>query len=258
MLTPHVVRVGKIGRDAAYELGSGHGMEPGTTIYGVSVVRVLDEGTMERDYEASACFSCVQDATRARRETSGRVGKVVAYLRITESEGGHGLDVQRRAVEEFCRRRGFELLRVEEDDGASGRSTRNSAPALQWLEACRSEGAHAVVATRVDRLARSSLDFHRIVETATSSKARGGHVIGTLPSALRGSSTGATYACRHTFGAWSIAAGVQLFYLSRIMGTSVTQIDSTYGHLVPDSEDYLRGLLDTFDSDRAEADAFAT
>jgi integrase len=55
------------------------------------------------------------------------------------------------------------------------------------------------------------------------------------------------YACRHTFAAWSIAAGVQLFYLSRIMGTSVTQIDATYGHLVPDSEEYLRGLLDEYD-----------
>jgi integrase len=55
------------------------------------------------------------------------------------------------------------------------------------------------------------------------------------------------YACRHTFAAWSIAAGVQLFYLSRIMGTSVTQIDATYGHLVPDSEEYLRGLLDAYD-----------
>jgi integrase len=57
------------------------------------------------------------------------------------------------------------------------------------------------------------------------------------------------YACRHTFAAWSIAAGVQLFYLSRIMGTSLTQIDATYGHLVPDSEEYLRGLLDSFDSE---------
>jgi integrase len=56
------------------------------------------------------------------------------------------------------------------------------------------------------------------------------------------------YACRHTFAAWSIAAGVQLFYLSRIMGTSVTQIDATYGHLVPDSEEYLRGLLDAYDT----------
>lgn len=56
------------------------------------------------------------------------------------------------------------------------------------------------------------------------------------------------YDCRHTFAAWSIRAGVQLFYLSRIMGTSVAQIDATYGHLVPDSEEYLRGLLDTFDA----------
>jgi hypothetical protein len=35
---------------------------------------------------------------------------------------------------------------------------------------------------------------------------------------------------------------------SRIMGTSVTQIDATYGHVVPDSEEYLRGLLDAYDS----------
>jgi hypothetical protein len=34
------------------------------------------------------------------------------------------------------------------------------------------------------------------------------------------------------------------------MGTSVTQIDATYGHLVPDSEEYLRGLLDEYDSRR--------
>ena len=60
------------------------------------------------------------------------------------------------------------------------------------------------------------------------------------------------YACRHTFAAWSIAAGMQLFYLSRIMGTSVTQIDATYGHLVPDSEEYLRGLLDAYDAPLAE------
>ena len=28
----------------------------------------------------------------------------------------------------------------------------------------------------------------------------------------------------------------------------VTQIDATYGHLVPDSEEYLRGHLDTYDA----------
>jgi integrase len=56
------------------------------------------------------------------------------------------------------------------------------------------------------------------------------------------------YDCRHTFAAWALAAGVQLFYLSRIIGASVAQIDATYGHLVPDSEEYLRGLLDNYDA----------
>jgi integrase len=60
------------------------------------------------------------------------------------------------------------------------------------------------------------------------------------------------YDTRHTFASWAIAGDVQLFYLARIMGTSVQQIDQTYGHLLPSSEDYLRGLLDSYDS-RAEA-----
>jgi integrase len=56
------------------------------------------------------------------------------------------------------------------------------------------------------------------------------------------------YACRHTFASWAIRAGVQLFYLSRVMGTSIAQIDATYGHLVPDSDEYLRCLLDEYDA----------
>jgi integrase len=56
------------------------------------------------------------------------------------------------------------------------------------------------------------------------------------------------YDLRHTFASFAIAAGVSLFYLARIMGTSVAQIDATYGHLLPDSEDYLRGLLDSYDA----------
>jgi hypothetical protein len=50
----------------------------------------------------------------------------------------------------------------------------------------------------------------------------------------------------------NFAAGVSLFYLARLMGTSVEQIDRTYGHLLPDSEEYLRGLLDAYDVARSE------
>jgi integrase len=56
------------------------------------------------------------------------------------------------------------------------------------------------------------------------------------------------YDCRHSFASWALAGGVQLFYLARIMGTSVSQIDQTYGQLLPDSEEYLRGLLDDYDA----------
>jgi integrase len=54
------------------------------------------------------------------------------------------------------------------------------------------------------------------------------------------------YALRHTFASFSIAAGVSLFELARFMGTSVEQIDRTYGHLLPDSLERARGALDLF------------
>ena len=85
--------------------------------------------------------------------------------------------------------------------------------------------------------------------------ARGGHIDGEKfryrdwTPALRaaGIEHRRVYDCRHTFASWALAGGVQLFYLARIMGTSVAQIDATYGHQLPDSEDYLRGLLDHYD-----------
>ena len=54
------------------------------------------------------------------------------------------------------------------------------------------------------------------------------------------------YALRHSFAAFSIAAGVSLYELARFMGTSVDQIDRTYGHLLPDSLDRARTALDAY------------
>ena len=61
------------------------------------------------------------------------------------------------------------------------------------------------------------------------------------------------YALRHTFAAWSIAAGIGLFELARMMGTSVEQIDRTYGHMLPDSIDHARTALEAFGAVRHEA-----
>ena len=54
------------------------------------------------------------------------------------------------------------------------------------------------------------------------------------------------YALRHSYAAWMIAAGVGLFDLSRLMGTSVEQLDRTYGHVLADSLDRARTALDRY------------
>ena len=51
------------------------------------------------------------------------------------------------------------------------------------------------------------------------------------------------YDLRHTFATEALAAGVSIFRLSRLMGTSVEIIDRHYGHLVRDDEDHVRTLL---------------
>lgn len=52
------------------------------------------------------------------------------------------------------------------------------------------------------------------------------------------------YALRHSFATEALAAGVSIFELSRLMGTSVRVIDRTYGHLAADSHDAIGSLLD--------------
>jgi len=55
------------------------------------------------------------------------------------------------------------------------------------------------------------------------------------------------YDLRHTYATWSIAAGVDIYTLSRRMGTSLQMIDRTYGHLAAGADVWERELLDGFD-----------
>lgn len=54
------------------------------------------------------------------------------------------------------------------------------------------------------------------------------------------------YAMRHTFASWSIAAGLPTFEIARTMGTSLEQLDRTYGHLMPDSAERAKTALDAY------------
>jgi integrase len=56
------------------------------------------------------------------------------------------------------------------------------------------------------------------------------------------------YALRHTFASFAIAAGIPTFEIARMMGTSIEQIQKTYGHLLPDALERGRAALEAFDA----------
>jgi integrase len=49
---------------------------------------------------------------------------------------------------------------------------------------------------------------------------------------------------RHTYASFALDAGVTLFELARLTGTSIKVIDDTYGHVVRDSHDRVRAALE--------------
>ena len=97
------------------------------------------------------------------------VTRVIGYVRVAPREGRSErpeIDEQRRAVEAECRRRGWQIVRFEQDV-RSGRTLRR--PGLHAaLEACRAGDAQGIVVARLDRLTYSVDDLaylmHRAVQ----------------------------------------------------------------------------------------------
>lgn len=91
----------------------------------------------------------------------------IGYVRIAPREASRsrpGLEAQRAAVEAECARRGWRLLRMEQDV-RSGRTLHR--PGLESaLEACRSGEATAIVVARLDRLTYSLEHLARLVAEA--------------------------------------------------------------------------------------------
>jgi DNA invertase Pin-like site-specific DNA recombinase len=94
----------------------------------------------------------------------GNGEKVIGYVRVsTEEQGasGAGLEAQRSAIESECARRGWELLRVEEDV-LSGKSLKRPG-LLAALAACGSGAVSGIVVAKLDRLSRSLVDFANLL-----------------------------------------------------------------------------------------------
>ena len=94
---------------------------------------------------------------------------VVGYVRVsTEEQGnsGAGLDAQRKAIKDECERRGWDLVRIDEDV-LSGRSL-NRPGLTQALDSCRTGEVSGVVVAKLDRLSRSLVDFAGLLVEAKS------------------------------------------------------------------------------------------
>jgi DNA invertase Pin-like site-specific DNA recombinase len=97
-------------------------------------------------------------------------GCTVAYLRVStteQSESGAGLDAQRASIEAYALRAGIQIDAWHVDAGVSGSiaplDRDELSAALRTLSGC--SGGTLIVA-KLDRLTRSSLDLHTLLELA--------------------------------------------------------------------------------------------
>jgi DNA invertase Pin-like site-specific DNA recombinase len=96
------------------------------------------------------------------------VRRAVGYCRVSsreQGESGLGLAAQAEAIRQACEARGWTLAHVYREV-ESGKS-RNGRPKLKAaLEQLQAGAAQALVVAKLDRLARSTLDFAEIVAQA--------------------------------------------------------------------------------------------
>ena len=98
---------------------------------------------------------------------SDQAYSVVGYVRVSTSEqadSGAGLEVQRAAISGEAERRGWQLVHVFEDAGASGKSLNGRRGLQEALEAVEAGRAEGLVVAKLDRLSRSLLDFAALME----------------------------------------------------------------------------------------------
>jgi len=92
--------------------------------------------------------------------------RVIGYIRVStedQADSGAGLEAQRAAIQEQCRRRSWELVAMHSDT-ASARSLAARPGLARALADVDTGGAGALVVAKLDRLSRSLLDFSGLME----------------------------------------------------------------------------------------------
>jgi len=110
---------------------------------------------------------------RKRSEVRAKTGRAVGYVRVSTGRQELSPEHQRSRLASEAASRGWEL-EVVEDNGRSG-TTMDKRPGLAYALDLLARGqADALLVTKLDRLARSSIDFGRILRQA---KAEGWAVV---------------------------------------------------------------------------------
>jgi site-specific DNA recombinase len=88
--------------------------------------------------------------------------KAIGYIRVStgsQEEDGHSLEVQRGAIERYCAYKGFDLVDLLVDPGVSAGKPLCTRPKGRLIcDAAESGAVQHVVATKLDRVFRNTLD----------------------------------------------------------------------------------------------------
>jgi DNA invertase Pin-like site-specific DNA recombinase len=100
--------------------------------------------------------------------TGGERVRALGYVRVSttdQAERGHGLDIQRQGIREYCRVHRLVLLEIIGDEGLSGARGLQGRPGLaEALRRIENDEASVLVLYRLDRLARDLLLQETVVE----------------------------------------------------------------------------------------------
>jgi len=95
----------------------------------------------------------------------GGGSSVVGYIRVSTNEqhlSGLGLGAQREAIRAECERRGWNLLKIEEDVSSGAKRDRPGLSAA--VDAVASGEADGLIVAKLDRLSRSVAQFANLLE----------------------------------------------------------------------------------------------
>jgi len=92
--------------------------------------------------------------------------RAIGYIRVStreQSEKGISLETQREMIKHYAKLEGFDLLKIVEDRGKSGKNL-NRPGIKEIMEKCNNRELEHIIVYKLDRLTRKTIDLLGLVE----------------------------------------------------------------------------------------------